>query len=79
MDNNQVAQNEDLPIRPITPPQIKSILRSWCFAEPADPDAVYTMLTITGIAVTGIWSGEHGEHYVAFALPTDLQLCGQLH
>lgn len=69
-----VALDIDMPKQPT-----KKIVRDWIFSEPTDPMQPLIMLTIMGIAVTGMWSGVLAEHYVAWSLPNSVALCGQLH
>lgn len=62
-----------------TPNKILKVVKDWNFTTPNDPMQVLTMLTIAGVAVTGLWQGDVGEHFVAWCLPNSVALCGHLH
>lgn len=39
----------------------------WVYEKPQHGGAKCLLLTVGGIAVTGVWSGELGQHYLAWA------------
>ena len=61
------------------PKATKKIIKDWNMSLPPDLFQPLTLLTIMGIAVTALWQGEYGEHYIAWVYPDSIALCGQLH
>lgn len=62
-----------------TPRPAKKIIKDWNFTQPPDILQPLVLLTVMGIAVTALVGDDFGVHYVAWALPDAVALCGQLH
>jgi len=78
--NNVSPIEQDTTPAPQAPRQPAQLIRkTWSYTEPTDLLTPYTMMTIGGIAVTGLWQGNLGEHFIAWAVPDEPALCGHLH
>lgn len=48
--------------KPLTAP-----IASWRYELPADRSSKMLLLTVGGVLVTGVWTGELGENYLAYS------------